>query len=166
MNTISNDVWKRKGSSVIFDQQSLAPFISSDAMISLRVFLQWQGRLPPDPPVPDRTILISGLETVLETLHPEEANDFLIRRIRPLIIDIQNRWTNTGVVFGFSTHPKAFEETSLNEEVLFKRRDKKNVRLSDGLWDGSATVNMKRVVTDDTQANNEKTVGYYVARIS
>ena len=166
MNTISNDVWKRQGSAVIFDQQSLAPFISSDALISLRVFLQWQGMLPVNPPVPDRTILVSGLETVLETLNPEEANDFLIRRIRPLLIDIQNRWTNTGVVFGFSTHPKAFEETSLNEEVLFKRRDKKNVRLSDGLWDGSATVNMKRVVFEDAQANSEKTVGYYVARIS
>lgn len=166
MNTISNDVWKRKGSSVIFSQESLAPFISSDALVSLRDFLGWQGCLPSVPPVPERTILVSGLETVLETMEPDEANVFLVQRIRPLLTDIQNRWTDSGVVFGFSSHPKAFEETSLNEEVLFKRRDMKSIRLSDGLWDGSATVNMKRVVTEDNQFNSDQTVGYYVARIS
>ncbi|WP_413894508.1 hypothetical protein, partial [Candidatus Skiveiella danica] len=59
-----------------------------------------------------------------------------------------------------------FEETSLEEEVLFRRRDRKQVRLSEGLWDGSATVNMKRVVREGDQPGEEVIVGYYVARIS
>ncbi|HML53152.1 MAG TPA: hypothetical protein PKC79_03575 [Solidesulfovibrio magneticus] len=166
MESISNTVWQRKGSSVIFDQKSLGPFISEGAVISLRQALSWSTGLPAGPPVPGRTILISGLETVIETMEPQDAANFLTRRIRPLLILLQNRWTDCGVVFGFTSHSKAFEETALQEEILFRRRDRKQVRLSEGLWDGSATVNMKRVVRDGDQPGEEPRLGYYVARIS
>jgi hypothetical protein len=165
-DTISNNVWQRRGSCIIFDQKSLGSFIADGAVISLRQALSWSQELPANPPVPDRTILISGLETIVETMEPQEAEDFLIRRIRPLLIHLQNRWTDYGVVFGFTSHPKTFEETSLDEEVLFRRRDRKPVRLSEGLWDGSATVNMKRIVREGDQPGEEVIVGYYVARIS
>ncbi|OGR05902.1 MAG: hypothetical protein A2511_13750 [Deltaproteobacteria bacterium RIFOXYD12_FULL_50_9] len=166
MDSISTSVWQRRGSSIIFDQKSLGPFISQGAIISLRTALSWTGGILSVPPMPARTILISGLETMIETLKPQEAEDFLAGRIRPLLITLQNRWTDCGIVFGFSSHPKAFEETSMEEEVLFRRRDQKTVRLSEGLWDGSATVNMKRVVRERASAGEEVIVGYYVARIS
>lgn len=166
MDTISNNVWQRRGSCVIFDKKSLSSFIAEGSVVSLRQALTWIKGLPANPPVPGRTILISGLETVIETTEPQEAEDFLSCRIRPLLIHLQNRWTNCGVVFGFTSHHKAFEETALEEEVLFRRRDRKQVRLSEGLWDGSATVNMKRVVREGDQPNEEVVVGYYVARIS
>jgi hypothetical protein len=166
MESNYTSVWQRRGSSVIFDQKSLGPFISGGAVISLRQALSWSKELPAVPSVPGRTILVSGLETVIETLEPQETEDFLCRRIRPLLIHLQNRWTDCGVVFGFTSHPKSFEETMLAEEVLFRRRDRKQVRLSDGLWDGSATVNMKRVVREGDRPGEEVIVGYYVARIS
>ena len=165
MDTISNSVWQRKGSSIVLDQDSLGEFIARGAMVSLRQALSWGKVLPSTPPVEGRTILISGLETMMETMKPDEAETFLIQRVRPLIIDIQNRWTDCGLVFGFSSHAKAFEETALEEEVIFRRRDRKKVRLSEGLWDGSATVNMKRIKRTD-ESGNEVLVGYYVARIS
>jgi hypothetical protein len=166
MDIISNTVWQRRGSSVIFDQKSLGRFIREEAVISLRQALFWMNGLPFAPPVSGRTILISGLETLIETLPPDEAEDFLTRRVRPLIIQIQNSWTDCGVLFGFSAHEKAFEETALDEEVLFRRRDRHIIRLSESLWDGSASLNMKRITreADDTEKN--LTVGYYVARIS
>jgi hypothetical protein len=166
MDTISTTVWQRMGSCVIFDQKSLGPFISEGAVISLRQALAWAKGLPANPPVTGRTILISGLETVIETMNPLEAEDFLTRRIRPLLIHLQNHWTGCGMVFGFTSHRKSFEETALDEEVLFRRRDRKTVRMSEGLWDGSATVNMKRVVREGDQPGEEVIVGYYVARIS
>jgi len=166
MESISNSVWQRRGSCVIFDQKSLGSFIADGSVISLRQALTWSKGLPASPPVPGRTILISGLETVIETTEPQKAEDFLSCRIRPLLIHLQNRWTDCGVVFGFTSHHKAFEETALEEEVLFRRRDRKQIRLSEGLWDGSATVNMKRVVREGDQPKEEVIVGYYVARIS
>lgn len=166
MDTIANTAWQRNGSCIIFDQKSLGPLIAADAVVSLRQALSWLRALPDTPPVAGRTILVSGLETIIETMEPQDAEAFLCKRIRPLLIHIQNRWTDYGIVFGFSTHPKAFEETTLEEEVLFRRRDRKQVRLSEGLWDGSATVNMRRIAREDEQTTQEVTIGYHVARIS
>ena len=166
METISNTVWQRKGSSIVFDQKSLGPFIADGSVISLRQLLSWTKGLPENPPVPGKTILVSGLETIVETMAPQEAEAFLSRRVRPLIIDLQNRWNNCGMVFGFSAHRNAFKETSLEEEVLFQRRDKKQIRLSEGLWDGSAAINMKRIVREGDKPESEIIIGYYVARIS
>jgi len=166
METISNTVWQRKGSSIVFDQKSLGPFIADGSVISLRQMLSWTKDLPANPPVPGKTILVSGLETIVETMASPEAEAFLSRRVRPLIIDLQNRWNNCGMVFGFSAHRNAFKETSLEEEVLFQRRDKKQIRLSEGLWDGSAAINMKRIVREGDKPESEIIIGYYVARIS
>ncbi len=166
MDTISTSVWQRKGSSVVFDKDSLVPLISSNAMISLREVLSWSKSMPAVPPVPGRTILVSGLETIVETMAPIEAEAFLTQRVRALLIDLQNKWTDCGIVFGFSSHPKTFEETTMDEEVLFQRRDRKTVKLSESLWDGSATVNMKRIVRESEKSGEEVIVGYYVARIS
>jgi hypothetical protein len=166
METISTNVWQRRGSCVVFDKKSLGPFISDGAAISLRQALSWSQELPANPPVPGRTILVSGLETIIETMAPQEAENFLRGRIRPLLKAIQGKWTECGLVFGFSSHAKAFEETSLEEEVLFRRRDRKTVRLSEGLWDGSATMNMKRLIRDGSQPNEETVVGYHVIHIS
>ncbi len=166
MEMITHTVWQRKGSSILFDQKSLAPFIAADAVISLRQALSWSKGLPSSPPVIGRTILISGLETVIDVMSPKEAETFLAGKIRPLLIAIQNCWTDCGVVFGLSAHPKSFEETSLDEEILFRRRDRKTVRLSDSLWDGSATAHMRRIKREGDQTGEEITIGYYVARIS
>jgi hypothetical protein len=166
METISNTVWQRKGSSVVFDQKSLSPFIADESVISLRQILSWRNKLPITPPGSGKTILISGLETIIETMEVQDAEEFLSHRIRPLIIDIQNRWSNCGIVFGFSAHSNAFRETALEEEVLFHRRDQKQIRLSKGLWDGSATINMKRIVREGDKPESEVIIGYYVARIS
>jgi len=166
MEGISSSVWQRKGSCIVFDRKSLGGLISAGAVISLREALSWTNGIPPVPPIAGRTILVSGLETVLETMEPRDAEDFLTRRIRPLLISLQNQWADFGVVFGFSSHAKAFEETSLEEEVLFRRRDRKIVQLSKGLWDGSAALNMKRLFREGDKPGEEIIIGYYVARIS
>ncbi|NLG01395.1 MAG: hypothetical protein GX565_14765 [Lentisphaerae bacterium] len=166
MESITHTVWQRRGSCVLFDQKSLAPFIAADAVISLRQALSWTKGLPSSPPVPGRTIVISGLETVIEIMSPKEAEAYLAGKVRPLLIAIQNCWTDCGIVFGFSAHPKAFVETPLDEEILFRRRDRKAVRLSDGIWDGGATAHMRRLQREGARPGEEVTIGYYVARIS
>lgn len=167
MDSISSSVWRRRGSCVIFDQESMGSIIAAGALVSLRTFLGWRRNTPTTQPTPGKTILVAGLEAVLETMSPEEADDFLARRVRPVIMDLQSRWTDAGIVFGFTSHHKAFKETSLEEEVLFNRRDQKTIRLTEGLWDGSATVHMKRLVREGAETpSNDAVIGYYVARIS
>jgi len=166
MEKISSSVWHRKGSCVVFDKKSLGGLIAAEAIISLRQALSWSKGIPALPPVDGRTILVAGLETILEVVPPQDAEDFLTQRIRPILISLQNQWTDCGVVFGFSSHARAFEETPFDEEVLFRRRDRKTVQLSRALWDGSTALNMRRIVRDGGKPGEEIVVGYYVARIS
>ncbi len=166
MDTISNTVWQRKGSSIIFDQEQLAPFLEKGAVVSLCDALGWMKAFPPLPPVNGQTIVICGIETMLETLAEDAVDDFLIQRVRPLLMKLQNHWTACGVVLGFSFNPNKFEESPMQEEVLFKRGTRSKVRLSEGLWDGSATVNMRRIVDIERRPGQEIIIGYYVARIS
>ncbi len=166
METISNTVWQRKGSCIVFDQKSLGPLIANGSFISLRQMLSWAKNIPVSPPVPGKTILISGLETIIETIETEKAEEFLSHRIRPILINLQNRWNNCGIVFGFTSHSSAFKETSMEEEVIFHRRDQHKIRLSERLWDGSCTINMKRIISEGDKPEAEVIAGYYVARIS
>lgn len=163
MNTLSSQVWKNRGSCVIFDSQTLGDLLAADEAVSLRQALGWLNKLPDDPP--SASIVIYGLQTILEILPPEDANSFLLHRVRPLLTLIQNNWPACGVILAFTAPRQAFEEEPVDDEVLYVRRGQGKIRLSDGLWDGSASVNLKRLVKDGPNGKKE-IIGYYVARIS
>ena len=92
MNTLSTTSWMRSGSSILFDPTEIQNLLKLNSMVSLREFLSWRENLPDNPPIPDssRTVLVCGLETVMETLSPTNAQDFLQRKIRPVIKTIQD----------------------------------------------------------------------------
>ena len=165
MKILTNDAWRRQGSSIIFDAEELKKLLNEDAMVSLRDFLSWDKNIPEDAPVPGQTVLVCGLETLMDTLPADEAQEFLSKKIRPLIKKLGNEWTNTGIVFGFSQGAQVFRETNgLTEEVVFLRNDNSQVRISEALWDGTAALNMHRI---EKKTDGQKiTAGYYVARIS
>jgi len=165
MKTLHNDAWRRQGSSIIFDAEELKKLLNENAMVSLREFLAWDQNIPENAPVQGQTVLVCGLETVMDSLPANEAQEFLSKKIRPLIRKLGNEWTNTGLVFGFSQGAQVFHETNgLTEEVVFLRKDNSQVRISEALWDGTAALNMHRV---EKKGDGQKvTAGYYVARIS
>ena len=166
MDTMTTDAWRRRGSGIIFDRESLADFIADDRIISLRQALAWLEGLPAE--APGRTIVIAGLETVLDTGTPEQAEALLRGKAHPLLRDLQRRWPECGVVFGFAAHPKCFAERDMDEAVLFRRGDRKTVRLSEGLWGGGSAADMRRIVREsrDGAKTREEIIGYHVARIS
>lgn len=166
MREMSSSAWLRRGSSIVFDKHSLGPLITDGCLVSLREALSWMKSWPAQPPDDRQTVLVGGLETCLEVFSPEDAEAFLRNRIKPFVLEFQSRWDQRGLVFGFGTPEKSFEVTASQEEVLFLRRDRKRVRLSYSLWDGSATMNVTRLVRDDGQTGKRVTLGYYVPRIS
>lgn len=169
MNTLSTTSWMRSGSSILFDPTEIQNLLKLNSMVSLREFLSWRDNLPDNPPIPDssRTVLVCGLETVMETLPPAEAQIFLQRKIRPVIKTIQDVWTETGIVFGFTQGPRSFKEKpGSKEEVLFLRSDNQEIRISEGLWDGTAELNMMQIISSFISESQRFVVGYYVKRIS
>jgi len=164
MRDMSSSAWLRRGSSIVFDRLTLGPLIGGGALVSMREALRWMNAWPVEPPGNGQTVLVCGIETFLDVMEPAEAQNFLKSRIKPFVQEFQTRWDQRGLVFGFGTHERSFELTASDEEVLFIRRDGERVRLSYSLWDGSATMNVARLIRDEQ--GKSITVGYYVARIS
>ncbi len=164
MRDMSSSAWLRRGSSIVFDRLTLGPLIGGGALVSLREALRWMNVWPAEPPGNGSTVLVCGIETFLDILEPAEAQSFLKNRVKPFVQEFQTRWDQRGLVFGFGTHERSFEVTTSDEEVLFIRRNGERVRLSYSLWDGSATMNVARLIRDEQ--GNSMTVGYYVLRVS
>lgn len=164
MRDMSASTWLRRGSSIVFDRFSLGPLIDEGTLVSLREALAWMNVWPDEPPGKGQTVVVCGIETILDVLEPAAAEEFLSNRLKPFVQEFQAYWDQRGLVFGFGTHEKSFELTATDEEVLFICRDGRRVRLSHSLWDGSATMNMARLIRDDL--GRHITVGYFVARIS
>jgi len=164
MRDMSSSAWLRRGSSIVFDRLTLGPLIGGSALVSMREALRWMNAWPVEPPGNHQTVLVCGMETFIDVMEPAEAQNFLKSRVKPFVQEFQARWDQRGLVFGFGTHERSFELTASDEEVLFIRRDGERVRLSHSLWDGSATMNLARLIRDEQ--GKSVTVGYYVARIS
>lgn len=164
MRDMSSSAWLRRGSSIVFDRFTLGPLIGGGALVSMREALGWMNAWPAEPPGKSQTVLVCGVETFIDVMEPAEAEFFLKSRVKPFVQEFQSRWDQRGLVFGFGTHERSFELTASDEEVLFIRRGGERVRLSYSIWDGSATMNVARMIRADQ--GKSITVGYYVARIS
>lgn len=166
MREMSATGWLRRGSSIVFDKETLGPLLNEGALISIREALGWMNKWPDSLPSGGRTALVGGLETILEVLSVEEAEKFLRERVKPFILEFQARWDNCGLVFGFGTHERSFAVTSSDEEVIFKRGNRDHIKLSYHLWDGSATLDVTRLIRESEDGGKASTVGYHVPRIS
>ena len=164
MRDMSSSAWLRRGSSIVFDRVTLGPLIGGGALVSMREALGWINAWPAEPPGGGSTVLVFGIETFLDVLERAEAQEFLKNRVKPFVQEFQARWDQRGLVFGFGSHERSFDLTASDEEVLFVRRDGERIRLSYPLWDGSATMNVARLIREEQ--GRRITVGYYVARIS
>ena len=166
MKEMSASVWKNQGSSVIFNRHQLGSFITANCMISLRQSLLWLNHWPDEPSGNGKSVLVAGLETYMESLDKDDAEYLLRHRVKPFILEFQSRWDQCGLIFGFSQAEK-FKVSANEEEVLFVRRDRKEVRFSRYLWDGNSTLDVRSVVDNYTQPTAKPvTIGYHVRRIS
>jgi hypothetical protein len=159
---VDSRMWLTRGSSVIFDKVMLGPLLSAGALLSLREALSWLSAWPTEPPSGSRTVLVGGLDTVLEVLSPTDASDFVRRHVRPLIAEFQNNWSECGLVFGLNTPAQRIEEHPVTEMVYFVNRDGEKICLSTELWNGSAVTDMRRLVRRD--GNTHVRGGYYAPR--
>jgi hypothetical protein len=163
MREMSSSAWQRRGSSIVFHRNLLVPLIEAGAMVSLHEALSWLTNWPTDPPKGGKTVLIAGLETCLEVMVPPEAENFLRRTIRPLLIECRSRWDQCGLIFGFGCSEKRFC-VDPQDNILFLSLDGSTIRLSEGLWNGAANDELFCLMTP--QEKNRDVVGGYHVRLS
>jgi hypothetical protein len=160
---VDSTMWRTRGSSVVFDKVMLGSLLNEGSLVSLRQALRWLDVWPSMPPVFGQSVLVAGLDAVLEVLPREEAEGFARQRIRKLIAEFQDRWTEFSLVFGLNTPAQRIWEDPVTEHVFFITRTDERICLSTDLWNGSATTDMGRLVRTDDRG---KLVvgGYYAPR--
>lgn len=158
---MSSSAWQRRGSSIVFHRNLLVPLIEAGAMVSLHEALSWVRNWPPAPPNGGNTVLIVGLETCLEVMVPQEAEDFLRRTIRPFLLECRSHWDQCGLIFGFGCSEKKFC-VDPQESILFVHVDGTEIRLSEGVWNGAARDELFCLMASGSAKDRDVVGGYHV----
>jgi hypothetical protein len=109
----------------------------------LDVVLEWQrSGFPEDTPTGKKTVLVGGLQTVLNVMPDADTSYAWLRtNILPLCRRWTNHWPGVGLVFGMDGPGKRFELNEADDLVYFGREPERNnkVCLTRAIWNGAAT---------------------------
>jgi hypothetical protein len=147
----------------------LGPLVLSGDAVPLRVALAWvKHGFPDSPPGGGATVLVGGLQTVLESFLPsgtDAAFAWLRQNIKPLVRAFQNHWGNVGLVFAMDGPDKLFNLNEADELVYFGRAKERSeqIKLTLGMWNGAATgEGAFRLLVPETKELG----GYHVKHLS
>ena len=69
MQEMTAQSWKRRGCSIVWSPELLSALITDTEATPLRIALEWRRHgLPESPPGGGKTVLVGGLQTVLEVM--------------------------------------------------------------------------------------------------
>ena len=168
MKDMDATTWKRRGSSIVWSPDLLGSLITDGNAVPLRTALCWMtDGFPDDTPDGANTVLVGGLQAILETAgSTEEAFDWLRANIMPFLREVQGHWPRVGIVFGM-TGPRNLFHLSEGDDLVYFGRSKdrsKNVRITLGMWNGAATgEGAYRLMTTGMK---KEVGGYHVNHIS
>lgn len=92
--SIKTEIWKRTGITVLWDLQSVSESIINFEIITINQLFKflvngWPEELPS---FNDSAIVVSGLESILDTLDAKESEQWLEKRLYPLLLEFQNEY--------------------------------------------------------------------------
>ena len=167
MEEMTSSVWKWKGCSIVWSRELLGPIILNTEPSPLREVLKWlEVGFPESPPGNSKTILIGGLQTVLETM-PDTgtAYDWLRANILPLCREAGRQWSAVALVFAMDGPARLFTHNEADDLVYYGRGtdQSKHVMLTKAIWNGAATgIGAYKLMAEETR----EVGGYYVQRVS
>jgi hypothetical protein len=166
MNAILlDDVWKRKGISVLWDNPVLANLIKDNRAISLREFFSYYEKGWPEHDMPfinDGLLLVAGLDAALDTLESSNAEEWVTQEVYKRIYEFQ-QWSEGqyALVFWMSKQDRWKEDPATNRYTwLCDGKDRgKKIELGSGIWNG-AQLSVRRIESD------KRWIGLFLDRIS
>lgn len=167
MQEMTASSWQRRGSSLVWSLDLLGPLITDGEATPLRVVLGWlKSGFPEVPPCDSKTILVGGLQTVLEAMpSPDAAYDWLRQNILPLCRECGRHWASVGLVFAMDGPARMFTHNEADDLVYFGRGTdrSKQISLTRGIWNGASTgTGAYKLTVGETN----EVGGYHVQRVS
>lgn len=143
MQEMTAHSWQRRGCSLVWSPELLRDLITGIDATPLDVVLEWQrSGFPDDTPSGANTVLVGGLQTVLNVMPDAEASYAWLRaNILPLCRRWSNQWAGVGLVFGMDGPGRRFDLNEADDLVYFGREPERNKRvcLTRAIWNGAAT---------------------------
>ncbi len=167
-----DDIWLRRGISLLWDAEALSSFCAARQVISVRSFLLLHEVGWPEADLPlvnEICLVVGGLESAIDSLPPEEAVLWLEKTIYPAIISYQENvaggGTEASLVFWIADHKRIDYHTSDDTHYWHCGTEFKGqqIPLSRCLFNG-AQDGLRRIVTNEKKA--EQGIGLFHPRIS
>lgn len=100
MPPLISDVWKRYGHSLLWNAPALFSFVSPKEIVTLRQFFALIDAWPEDLPAYNgQTLVVVGLESVLDSLNPHEAADWLETDLQEALHSFQSAYDTAALIF-------------------------------------------------------------------
>ncbi len=96
---LHDDTWIRCGTSLLWEAEALHRVCSAENVRSLREFLRlYRAGWPEDTLalINNRTLVIAGLEAAMDTLPPDEAEEWYEQTVYPAVLDFQEHVADGG----------------------------------------------------------------------
>jgi hypothetical protein len=167
MQEMTAQGWRRRGCSLIWSPELLSDLITSTEATPLSVVLEWQRSGPPnEPPGGARSVLVGGLQTVLEVMpDTDAAYSWLRANVLPLCRLWSNYWASVGLIFVMDGPSKLFNLNEADDLVYFGKSSDRDGRLclTRAIWNGAASGSgaFKLVVEGSREVG-----GFHVVRVS
>ena len=168
MNVISQQVWHRRGTSVVWDPAALALVTPVQSVLSLRGFFDLCRIWPADLPLGRRCAVVAGLDACLDSMAAEDAREWLDGQLRPKLIAFQTKYDGSAVIFWVAGGADRITTGIADGTVWMNRAasvPEDPIDLGSGLWGGAAGAVSKLASVNDT-GPGARNIGLYVPRIS
>jgi hypothetical protein len=166
-SAMKDDVWKRRGISVLWDGNTMAKMDAASSVISLRRFFELFEESWPEekmPLVKGRALIVAGVDVSIDALNPEAAIKWMEDEVYPKIYDFQS-WAGSdfSLVLWMADQNRWKENTSANtyEWLLGGKQKGELFPIGRCIWNGAQ--NDVRHIEAGDQA---KWIGLYLERIS
>ena len=168
---LTDDLWKRRGISILWNPEQLNDLCTSDQVISLRQ-LRWlceSGWRDDDLDkhlIDETTLVVAGLESCVDALSPAEATEWLEEVIYKTMVayqtDVADGGTQAALVFWFVNPKRLKYEVTDNSWIMHCAGEYKNETIPIGrcLFNGAAS-DLKYI-----QNTKKENLGLYHPRIS
>jgi len=116
---LSDDIWTRRGISLVWDAEALARLCSPGQVVSLREFLQLHEAGWPEDRlalVNDKALVVAGLESCIDSMQPVEAGEWLQGVVYQALISFEREvscgGTEAALVLWLADHRRLQYQTS------------------------------------------------------
>jgi hypothetical protein len=173
MRQIDDDVWKRRGFTILWSPSALGDLCQDTSeIISLRVLFNFQTSWPDDlPSSGGNATVVTGLEGCIDRIAPDTADVWLENQLRPLMRRYQSQYDDAALIFWMPTGEKRIEEVTVDDSFSWRCAppfQKELFPISRAVF-GGAHRDAGKIVRWESDARGHRTptwIGIHLARIS